>query len=141
ETIRNESKIYLPYGRGRHAPISGEDLARVIVGVLLNPAPHRGKSYIPTGPRSLSMSEMAAVFARVLRRPVVYVEIPVDKWRQILARIPVLSTHFLDHIGRVAEAHQRGEFDAQTDIVKQIGGSLPKSLETFIEEHRTEFGG
>jgi uncharacterized protein YbjT (DUF2867 family) len=140
ETIGSESKIYLPFGKGRHAPVAGEDLARVIVGALLDPGPHRGKTYIPTGPRSLTIAEMAAVFGRALGRPVQYVEIPVEKWRQILARLPVQS-HFLDHITRVAEAHQRGEFDAVSDVVQQIGGSPPKSLEAFIDEHRKAFGG
>src|SRR5262249_10459516 len=141
ETIRTESKIYLPYGQGRHAPVAGEDLARVIVAVLLDPGPHRGKTYIPTGPRSLSMGEMAAVFSPVLGKPVQYVEIPVEKWRQILARNPVLQPHLLEHLMRVAEAHQRGEFDAVSDVVQQIGGAPPKPLDLFITENRTAFGG
>jgi uncharacterized protein YbjT (DUF2867 family) len=139
-TIRIDSRIYLPYGQGRHAPVAGEDLARVIVGVLLDPEPHRGKTYVPTGPRSLSIAEMATVFSRVLGRSVQYVEIPVEKWRQILERL-AMQPHFLDHITRVAEAHQRGEFDAVTDVVLQIGGSPPKALDVFIAENRTEFGG
>ena len=56
ETIRAEGKIYLPYGQGRHAPVAGEDLARVAVGILTDPAAHRGKTYVPTGPVSLSLA-------------------------------------------------------------------------------------
>ena len=33
-TIQTEGKIYLPYGQGHHAPVAGEDLARVAVGIL-----------------------------------------------------------------------------------------------------------
>src|SRR6516165_1511877 len=32
----------VPFGTGKHAPVAAEDQARVIVGVLENPAPHRG---------------------------------------------------------------------------------------------------
>ena len=139
ETIRAEGKIYLPYGQGRHAPVAGEDLARVAVGILTDPAAHRGKTYVPTGPVSLSLAEMATVFTRVLGRPVEYVDIPVEQWREILSQLG-MSPHFIEHMSRVAEAHQQGEFDAVTDVVQTIGGAPPQSLEAFIGENAPAFG-
>ena len=138
KTVYGESKIFLPYGQGRHAPVCGEDLARVIVGVLVAPKPHQGKTYIPTGPRSLSMNEMTAIFGRVLGKRVEYVDLPVERWAQILAQFQ-LTPYLIEHLSRVAEAHRRGEFDAETDVVQKIGGVPPKSLETFIAEHRPVF--
>ena len=69
-TIRAEGKIYLPYGEGRQAPVAAEDLGRVAVRILTDPASHRGKTYVTTGPVALSLVEMATVFTRVLGRPV-----------------------------------------------------------------------
>ena len=40
-----------PLGTGRHAPVAAEDQARVIVGILENPAPHRGKVNPLYGPK------------------------------------------------------------------------------------------
>jgi uncharacterized protein YbjT (DUF2867 family) len=139
-TVRTESKIFLPYGTGRHAPICGEDLARVVVGILVDPAQHWGRTYIPTGPRSMTVLEMATIFGRVLGKPVEYVDLPVSEWARMLA-LSQMSPHLIAHLSRVAEAHQRGEFDAQTDIVQKIGGRPAKSLETFIAENRAAFGG
>jgi len=139
-TIQAEGRIYLPFGRGRHAPVGGEDLARVAAAILLDPAPHRGKIYVPTGPRSLSLTEMAMVFSRVLGRPVEYVAIPVELWQRTLAKLPRMSPHFIEHLARVAEAHQQGEFDALTEVVKEIGGEPPKSLEAFVRENSDAFG-
>jgi NAD(P)H dehydrogenase (quinone) len=139
-TIRTEGKIYLPYGEGRHAPVTGEDLARVAVGILTDPAAHQGKTYVPTGPESLSLAEMASVFTRVLGRPVEYVDIPVERWRQLLSNLEGTSPHFIEHMSRVAEAHQRGEFDAVTDVVQTVGGAPPKSLEAFIRQNSGAFG-
>jgi NAD(P)H dehydrogenase (quinone) len=139
QTIRSEGKIYLPFGEGRHAPVAGEDLARVVVGVLVDPAPHRGRTYVPTGPRSLSIAEMATTFSQVLGKAVQYVDLPVERWRQVLAKLPGVSPHMIDHLSRVAEAHQRGEFDAVTDDVWTVGGAQPKSLDAFIAEHRAAF--
>ena len=72
-TVGAESKINLPYGQGRHAPIAGEDIARVAVGILTDPDPHRGRTYVPTGPASLTMAEQASVFTDVLGRETEYV--------------------------------------------------------------------
>lgn len=139
KTVYGESKIFLPYGQGRHAPVCGEDLARVIVGVLVAPKPHQGKTYIPTGPRSLSMNEMTAIFGRVLGKRVEYVDLPVERWAQALAQFQ-MTPYLIEHLRCVAEAHQRGEFDAQTDVVRQVGGAPPKPLDAFIIENRTVFG-
>ena len=140
KSIRSEGKIYLPYGGTRHAPVSGEDLARVAVGILTDSGAHLGKTYVPTGPVSLSMAEMATAFTRVLGYPVEYVDISVERWQQILVHREGMSPHLIEHLLRVAEAHQQGEFDALTDVVQTIGGAPPKSLEAFIYEHAPAFG-
>jgi len=139
-TVGPESKIYLPYGQGRHAPIAGEDIARVAVGILTDPDPHRGRTYVPTGPASLTMAEQASVFTDVLGRQTEYVEISVQAWREILSRIPVVTPYLIEHLARVAESHQHGEFDAVTDVVETIGGASPKSLEMFIRQTQTTLG-
>ncbi|WP_445187290.1 NmrA family NAD(P)-binding protein [Pseudonocardia sp. Cha107L01] len=137
-TIRTEGKLYLPFGQGRHAPVAGEDIARVAVGVLTNPGPHHGKTYVTTGPVALSMAEQADTFRRVLNRPVQYVDIPVENWRQALSQggFPPL---LVEHLSQVAEAHKHGEQDLVTDVVKAIGGSPPQTLETFVRDHRSTF--
>lgn len=136
--IRTEGKIYLPYGQGRHAPIAGEDLARLAVGVLINPGPHHGKAYAATGPVALSMAEQADTFSRVLDRPIQYVDIPVENWRQALSQggLPPL---LVEHLCHVAETHKHGEQDMATDVVETVGGTPPKSLETFIRDNRAAF--
>ena len=140
DSIRRESKIFLPYGQGKSAPVSGEDVARVIVNVLVNPAPHRGKTYVPTGSRSLGMSETAAIFGRVLGRPIEYVDLPIAHWAQALAQFQ-MSPYLIEYLSRVAEAHQRGELDVQNDIVSQVGGTPPKSVDAFVADNRAAFGG
>ena len=137
--IRTDGKVYLPYGEGRHAPIAGEDLARVAVEILTNPAPHHGKIYMPTGPVSLSMTEQAHTFSRVLGRPIQYVDVPVQNWRQALSRVEGISPYLVEHLCQVAETHKHGEQDMATDVVETVGGTPPKSLETFIRDHRAAF--
>ena len=140
DVIRKESKIFLPYGQGKSAALSGEDVARMVVNVLVDPAPHHGKTYVPTGSRSLSFSETAAIYGRVLGRPIEYVDLPLAHWTQAAAQFQ-MSPYVIEYLSRVAEAHQRGELDVQNDIARQIGGVPPKSVEEFVAEHRAAFGG
>lgn len=66
----------LPYGSGRNAPVSARDIARVVAGVLNDPAPHIGKSYRPTGPELLTPDQIASVIGDVVGRKVTYRNIP-----------------------------------------------------------------
>jgi NAD(P)H dehydrogenase (quinone) len=69
-----------------------------------------------------------------------YVDIPVERWRQILSHVDVMTPWLIEHLSRVAESHQHGEFDAVTHVVETIGGVLPRSLEAFIRQNHTVFG-
>ncbi len=57
-----------PTGTSRNAPPSNEDIARVAVAALLDPARHAGRAYRPTGPTLLSARDMADVLQRVFGR-------------------------------------------------------------------------
>ena len=60
--------MYAPFTTGRHAPIAGEDQGRVIVGILENPEPHRGKVYPLYCPVEMTHDEIAQIVGRVLGR-------------------------------------------------------------------------
>jgi NAD(P)H dehydrogenase (quinone) len=63
-----------------------------------------------------------------------------DQRRQIRSGAEGVSPYLIEHLSRVAEAHQLGEFEAVTDVIETIGGAPPKSLEAFIRENATVFG-
>ena len=71
-----------PLGTGRHAPVAAEDQARVIVGILENPAPHHGKVYPLFGPKEYTPTEIAQVLGRVLGKEVRYKQITVEEMAQ-----------------------------------------------------------
>src|SRR5499427_7111044 len=86
-SIQENGTIALPFGSGRTSPVAVEDVARVVVTVLRDPAPHIGHVYELTGPRSLDMVGVAQEFSRALGRSVTYVDVPLDWWRaEVLAK-------------------------------------------------------
>lgn len=139
QTIAADGKLYLPYGSERHAPVSASDIARVIIGILSDPALHVGERYILTGPQNMTIAEVADVLSEGLGRSVEYVDLPVDDWGQILSGVPGMSDSLITHLKAVALDHQDGVFSVVTDVVERIGGQPPQSLEAFIRQHRKLF--
>jgi len=153
--------LAVPFGTGKHAPVAAEDQARVIVGVLENPAPHRGKVYPLFGPKEYTHAEVAQVLGRVLGKDIRYKQVTIEELQQISASRPPApgqfnsrtgygqleqgqpgerkESFFLQHIREVAADHQAGLFAGTNDLVEKIGGRAPMSLEAFIEKHRKAF--
>jgi len=140
-TIAKEGKLYLPYGDERHAPVAAADIARVVVGILTDPAPYEGERLVLTGPKNMTVAEMVEVLSEELGRSVEYVDIPGEAWGQILAGAVGMPQFLVTHLRAVAEDHQNGIFNAETDVVERIGGQPPQSLAAFIRENRALFGG
>src|SRR5579884_1791632 len=66
------------FGDSRNAPPSNEDIARVAVSALMDPAQHAGKSYRPTGPELLGGQDMANAIGRAVGRSIRAV--PAPSW-------------------------------------------------------------
>ena len=132
--------MYLPYGAEKHAPVSAADIARAVTGILADPTLHVGERYVLTGPRNLSLDEMAGILSRELAKPVEYVNIPVEAWGEVLNTVDGMTESLVTHLKAVAVDHQNGIFRGETDVVERIGGQAPQSLEAFVRERRAVFG-
>ncbi len=141
QTIPAEGKLYLAYGTERHAPVAAADIARVAVGILADPTLHVGERYVVTGPKNMTIAEMAEVLSNELGRPVEYVDLPNEAWGQILSEQVGLPEVLVTHLRAVADDHKNGVFSAQTDIVERIGGQPAQSVEDFVRSHRDMFTG
>lgn len=139
QSIASEGKMYLPFGDEKHAPVAAEDIARVVVGILENPQPHIGQRYVITGPKNMTLTEMAEVLSVELGKPIEYVNLPIETWHQILVQQPNFPEYLATHLAHVAQDHQNGIFSAQTDVVERIGGKAPQTLAEFVRANRAAF--
>lgn len=149
-------------GTGKHAPVAAEDQARVIVGILENPTPHRGKVYPLFGPKEYTPAEIAQVLGRVLDKDVRYKQATSDELLRMRASGPppapgevnartgygefeqlhrgeLKESFLLQHLREVAADHQAGVFAGTNDLIESIGGRAPTTLEEFITKHREAF--
>ena len=155
-------RLHVPFGTGKHAPISAADQGRVIAGILHDPAPHKGATYPLFGPVEYTYAETAQVLSRVLGKSIEYKQVPFDAF---LGMLKSGRTHPIDgassrnlygelggkpsdgsgdsftvqHLKEVAIDHQNGFFGGTNDLVEKLGGRPPMTLEAFVVKNRKAF--
>src|SRR6266850_186107 len=140
---------------------AAQDHARVIVGILENPNPHRRQVYPLYGPVEFTYAEIAQVLSRVLGWQVQYKQVSIETMLTMMAsggqkpppghNARALYGEFepkpegqgdsfvIQHLREVAIDHQNGIFAGTNDLVEKIGGRPPTTLEEFINKHRAAF--
>ena len=154
--------LHVPFGTGKHAPITAEDQARVIVGILEDPAPHKGVMHPLFGPVEYTYEETAQVLSRLLGKDIEYKQVDFEEFKQTLQaggktssksqssrtlsasseRTPeqkVGDDFLFQHLKQVAIDHQNGICAGTNDYVEKIGGRPPTTLEAFIEQNHRAF--
>jgi uncharacterized protein YbjT (DUF2867 family) len=134
--IVNMGMLMAPFGEGRNAPPSNEDIARVAAGVLSNPEPHISKSYRPTGPELLSPDDIAGILGKVLDRKVKYQDASVKMFAKA-SRALGFSDFEISQVRHYADALRHGAFEigAPTDHVELITGQKPESFEGIARRY------
>ena len=138
-SIREHQQIRLPFGDGKTSPIASEDVARVMATILEAPTEHIGKIYELTGPRSQDMNGVAEEFSRALGRPITYVNVPWEPWRNQLEASGMLDQHALAHLATMALLKQQNRYDRLTSDVEKITGAPPLSVYDFVLRHANAY--
>ena len=140
-SIKQDGTIRLPFGSGRTSPVAVRDVAEVVATVLESPLPHIGKIYQLTGPRSQDMAGMAAEYSAALGRPVTYVDVPLDDWRDHELRGRGLPEHVFDHFVTMARLHAENRYDRMTQDVEAVTGRPATPVRTYVESRADLFRG
>src|SRR6266403_2606864 len=130
--------IEFPLGDGRHAPIAGEDQGRVIAALLQDPKPHAGKAYPLFGPIELNHYEIAEKLTKALDRLFVYKPLTIPEFRARMensGRLPRLVQHMVS----VAQDYHGGVFSGINNVVEDLTGRKPLTVEQFVDVKRDKF--
>jgi len=127
--------LSLPYGSGKNAPPSNEDMARVVAEILARPEGHAGKTYRPTGPQLLSPQDIAAILGKVLGRKVTYRHAPMRMLSKMMR--DRLSLYALAAYSQYVIDYQKNAFavNAPTDVVRRIAGREAEDFETIARRY------
>ena len=137
-SILEKGIIDLPYGNGRHAPIAGEDQARLIATILAAPAAHVGKTYTLCGPTELDQAGIAAAIAEVLGRKISYQPQTIPQYRECLEKAG-LPEFRIQHLCAVAIDYQNGLFSGEDKFIAKLTGKPPMTVQDFVASHRQAF--
>ncbi|AKF10840.1 NAD(P)H-binding protein [Sandaracinus amylolyticus] len=139
ESIRRDGTIRLPFGAGRTSPVAARDVVDAVAVILRDPAPHIGRTYELTGPRSQDMRTIAAQYAAALHRPVTYVDVPFEQWRDHELGPRNLPEHLRHHIEVMARLHAANRYDRATSDVETITGHPATDIVQDVAGHVAEF--
>lgn len=137
-SIRDEGVLRLPFGDGRHAPITAEDQGRVIAAILEHPDEHAGQIYPLFGAIEMNHYEIADAIARALGRPVRYEPADIPTWIDAL-KSRGFSPYLAQHLSNVAVDYLHGIFAGTNDIVERVGGKKPTTVEEFVAANSGAF--
>ena len=133
-TIATEGVLYGTTGEGRIGTVDTRDIASVARTALTEPG-HTGKTYVLTGPESLSHADMAATLAAVLGKEVRYVDVPPDQYEQTLLGYGLPEPLAEDIRVLYGEIFRSGGGDFVTTHVQDVTGRPPRSFEEFVRDH------
>jgi uncharacterized protein YbjT (DUF2867 family) len=133
-SIASDGAFYLNLGEGRLGLVDTRDIAEMAAAVLLDESTrHDGKIYTPTGPQSLSLSEVARDLGDTLGRSVRYVSVPDEALRASLAEFGV-SPWLAGMTVEYGRAYGAGWGDFTTTHVQDVLGREPRSFARFVRE-------
>jgi len=139
KSIARDGTIRLPFGSGRTSPVDTLDVAEVVAAILASPAKHVGKVYELTGPKSQDVHGIAAEYAEALGRPVTYVDVPLERWRDEELSKLGLPEHLLGHLLTMAKLHAANRYDRLTHDVQTILGRPATGARDFVARHAASF--
>jgi len=136
-TIKQQGAIYQPAGDSSASFIDAADIAAVAAKVLTSDG-HQNKTYTLTGPQSLTYTQVAEVFSRVLGKPVKYIDVPRDAAKQGMMQSG-LPDWLAEGICQLVDAAREGQMETVSTDVRNILGRGGRTLEEFLRENRDAF--
>lgn len=137
-SIAQQGLIAGPFRSIKWTWVDARDVAAVAVAALTTSA-HAGKTYTVTGTDTLSYQEVAERLTRSLGKPIRYTDITANEargWLQGKGVQPVMIEAKLEMWDACASNLINV---APTDVVKEVTGRTPRSLEDFARDYRARF--
>ena len=138
-SIKTDSKIVLPFAKDFPvAPIDVRDTGAVGARILIDSAPHAGKTYELTG-KLTTYGAFAEVFSQVLGRPIAYVGITPEQAEQGMKARSMLDW-LVAHQVTTAKLGADGAFSTEnTKLIEDLVGRAPITTKQFVEDFKAAF--
>ncbi|MDR5760665.1 NmrA family NAD(P)-binding protein [Caballeronia sp. LZ035] len=131
-------RYVMPYNKdSRFAPIAGSDIARIIAGIVKNPAPYIGRAIALHGPVEYSHEELAAEVGRVLGKNLPYEHVTVSTFLELFGLQDAVAMR--RHFEAVTIDQQEGLLAGTDSTGTEIIGQPLATVEEFIQANLSKF--
>ncbi len=138
-TIKNDSKIVLPFAKDLPVALTDvRDTGAVSARILIDPAPHAGKTYEFSG-KLTNYAEFAGVMSQVLGRTIAYVGVTPEQAEQAM-KSRGMPDWLVQHLVTIAKLGAKGAFSNEnTGPIRDIAKREPITTRQFVEDHKAVF--
>lgn len=137
--IATEGLFRLNMDSARLGMVDARDVAAVAARVFTDePGVHHGRTYTPTGPRSIPLIQVAEDLGQMLGQPVRYVPTPDEDVERRLRGFGV-PDWIVGMLTEYAQAYRSGWGDFTTTDVRDVTGHPPRSIADFLRDHAEVF--
>ena len=138
-SIKNDSKIVLPFPKDFPLALTDvRDTGAVGARILIDPAPHAGKTYEFTGVTT-TYGDFTAVFSQVLGRTISYFGVSPGQAEQAM-KARGMPDWLVTHLTTIAKLGANGAFSTEnTGPIRDIVRRAPLTTRQFVEDHKALF--
>ena len=130
-----DGAITVPTRGGTEAFVDAADIAAVAVETLIDPDAHAGAQYAPTGPQSLTVSEVADIIAGVIGRPVTYIDIDPEAWIGGAIAAGVVPADYAVMLRWLTETIIASNGSRPNDDIEKVTGRPPVTFRDFARRN------
>jgi uncharacterized protein YbjT (DUF2867 family) len=146
KSVANHDTIFLPWGDGKAVIplVAAEDVASVAAALLAAPDIPDRKRYDLIGELP-TVNEIAGILSTVLQRPIRYVEIPDERWKEAVREH--INQHALEHLAslwryfRTLGIRKGKDGFKVSEAIRHLTGAPPQTLEQFFRTNMAAFAG
>ena len=139
QSVAADGALYMAFKDGRFGIIDIRDVADVAAAILASDG-HEGKNYLLTGPKSITMTDVAEGLSKAVGKKVAYHDVPPETARQAMVDMG-LPEWLTDAYVEYFIAYSEGWGDVTTNYVEELTGHPARSYETFARDFAKAFGG
>ncbi|MFC5155359.1 NAD(P)H-binding protein [Streptomyces amakusaensis] len=135
DSVRTEDVVRAPYGDAPRVLIHEADVAAVAAAALLEDG-HAGRSYVLTGPETITQADMVRAMAEAIGRPLAFEEITPEEARQSMGTfMPSAVVEMV--LGYLADAVAHPP--VPVDTVERVTGRPARTFAQWAADHAADF--
>jgi len=136
-SIQNGGQIYWDWADGKAGMIDIRDVADSALGALTGKA-EQGREYILTGPKSISMHDVAASFSKVLDKSISYIAVPHEASKESMMGMG-FPEFIVDGYVELSRGFSQGFADITNGNVEVLSGHAARSIDDFTGDFKSFF--